>query len=95
MRPDSDHQSTNLMTETTLRPVHKGNGKKGYLVLTFIEKKKKMDGEEGDTCFCKIFLLMNLRAMQHDNLIRVPEGPLHNLPPPLPDASALKWLKTI
>ena len=52
MGADSDHQSTNLMIETTLRPAHKGNGEKIYLVLTFTEKKKQIVGREGDTCYC-------------------------------------------
>ena len=60
------------MIETTLR---RGMGKKGsFLVLTLIEKKKKMVGGEGDTCYCKIFLLMNLRAEQHDNFLGGPKG---------------------
>ena len=46
MGPDSDHQSTNLI-KTTLRPAHRGKGKnEGYLVLTFVEKKKRQVGGE-------------------------------------------------
>ena len=68
------------MIETTLR---RGMGKKeSFLVLTLIEKKKKMVGGEGDTCYCKIFLLMNLRATQHDNFLGSPKG-LKGLKTPL------------
>ena len=49
--------------------------KECFLVLTFIEKKKKMVGGERDTCYYKIFLLMNLRATQHDNFFRVKDPP--------------------
>ena len=59
------YQGTDLMIETTLR---RGNGKKRKFSRTYLNREKeKMVGGEGDTCYCKIFLLMNLRATQHDN----------------------------